>query len=491
MVSVKKNFFYNSLYQLLILIVPIITTPYLTRTICADGIGTYSYSYSIANYFMMFILLGLENYGNREIAQHKDSKDSLSYTFCSVYLFQIFMGILVIAAYTVYILVFAKNPSIALIFAINILATCFDISWCLYGLELFKTIAIRNTLIKLLTTVLIFTFVKDRNGVIAYCLIMTVSNLISQLSVWPVVLTKIKPVRPKARDVFSHLKPNLFLFITVASVGVYKSLDKVMLGIIDPTKVQVGYFELAERIVSIPNILVVSLGTVMMPRIANLVSKKDESYTDMIMTSMFFSMFVSTSMSLGIMGVSKEFVPLFYGNGYEQCIYLYLVLLPCSFFMSFANVIRTQYILPNHMDKVFVKVGIYGCVLNICINLILIPRFGAIGAAFGTLSAEIFCCVYQSNSVKHYLPLREYIKYSLPLMLIGGVMFATIFFVDITQFTGSLVISLAVKIATGFIVYICGFGIYFYVLSRSKNPHSQHIVGFLRSYLPHKKVRLQ
>lgn len=482
--TIKKNFLYNSLYQILILAVPIITTPYLTRTIGADGVGIYSYNYSITNYFMMFVLLGLENYGNREIAKNKNDKNKLSYTFSSIYLLQLFMGILVIISYSIFIFLSGQNSFYALIFGINIIATCLDINWALYGLELFKSVALRNTLIKVITTILIFSLVKNKNDVSIYCLIMLLCNLLSQVCAWPILLKKTYLQRPKIRDIFRHLKPNLWLFLTVLSVGIYKSTDKIMLGIFDPQKTQVGFYELSERIISIPNILVISLGTVMMPRITYMISNNESKYIDTILPSMFFSLFISTSMCFGIMGISKEFVPLFYGEGFELCISLFLILTPCSLFMSFASVIRTQYILPNSMDKTLVKAGVYGNILNICINLMLIPTFNAIGAAIATLTAEMFGCLYQTLSVRNELPIKQYVRFTLPLLCIGFLMFLTIFNFDFSLITNSLLISMMIKIVIGIVIYISGFLIYLFLLNRQNSKESKQIIDFFMQYIP-------
>lgn len=474
--SVLKNYLYNALHQVLALLVPLITTPYLTRTLGEEGIGAYSYSLSITSYFMLFILMGLENYGNRQIAENKDNPDDLSYTFSSIYYMQLIVGVVVVLLYGIYALFIADDPVIAAIFIMNVLSTCFDVGWCLYGLELFKTIAIRNTLIKIITTISIFLFIRGSGDVLVYCLIMTASNLLSQLSVWPIILRRIRLVHVPIKQIFSHFKPNLYLFLTVISVGIYKSTDKIMIGVVDPSKAQVGFYELSERIIAIPNMLITALGTVMMPRISSLVSKKDNSYLRTILPCLVIAMTLASSMSFGIMAISREFVPLFYGEGYETCISLYLLLLPCSLFMSFANVLRTQYILPNHRDKTLVKVGFYGLALNICINLILIPRLGAVGAAIGTLIAEFYGCCYQSLSVRKFLPLGSYIRYTLPLIGIGAVMFGILYPLAISD---SLIIDLVIKILVGVIVYVCGIILYFRLLKRSKADGAKQICALV------------
>ena len=486
MSSIKKNYIFNSLYQILTLAVPLITTPYLTRVIGADGIGVYSYQYTITSYFTMFVLLGLENYGNREIARHCRSKEDLSYTFSSIYCLQLFMGFLVTAAYGVYIVFSGENRLYVLVFGINVIAACLDINWSLYGLELFQSVAIRNVIIKFLTTVGIFLFVKNEADVIRYCMVMLLGNLATQLSTWPIIRKRITLVRPKIRDVFKHLVPNLWLFLTVISVSLYKTVDKVMLGVFDPQKTQVGFYELSERIISIPNMLVVSLGTVMMPRISGMIARKDESYKELILPSLLFTVSLASAMSFGIMGLSQEFVPLFYGEGFELCIRLYLILLPSSLFMSFANVIRTQYILPNCWDKTLMMSGISGNVVNIIINSLLIPSYGAVGAALGTVCAEALVCFYQAVSVRKDLPLKRYLEYILPLVVIGLVMFIVIFNLEIAGAIQSKMVKMIGKIMVGAVVYICGLIGYVFIIKKRGNATDRKIVEFLNGFVPGK-----
>ena len=312
--SIKRNYIYNSAYQVLLLFVPLITTPYLSRVLGSNGVGTYSYGYSIVNYFMMFIIMGLENYGSRTIAENRDSKERLTYIFSSIYYMQFLMGCIVSAIYLLYVIKISNNQFLSMIFGINILATCLNISWCLSGMELFKIIAIRT----------VFALVKKHEDVPIYCFIMAASNLLSQIIAWPIVLKNVGLIKTHIKDAFRHFRPNLLLFLTVVQVTIYKSTDKLMLGLFDASKMQVGFYELSERIISIPNMLVVSLGTVMLPRASNIVAQKGESNTDYIFVSIMFSMLIASSMCFGIMGIAKEFVPLFYGVGYEVCVYLCL-----------------------------------------------------------------------------------------------------------------------------------------------------------------------
>ena len=160
--SVKKNLVYNILYQVLILIIPLITTPYISRVIGPEGIGIHSYTYSIVNYFVLFAMLGINNHGNRSIAMVKDNKEELSKTFVSIYSLQIIMSILMIIIYSI-VFIFIENKYRAF-FAIQfiyIIATLLDINWFFFGMEEFKLTVIRNSVVKVLSMLSIFIIFSE------------------------------------------------------------------------------------------------------------------------------------------------------------------------------------------------------------------------------------------------------------------------------------------------------------------------------------------
>lgn len=161
MSSVKKNFIYNTLYQLLVIIIPLITTPYLSRILGAEKTGVYSYSYTIATYFVLFIMLGLNNYGNRTISIIRDDKTKVSQEFWSIYFMQLVFGLFGVIAYVLYTIIFS-NTLITWILLLYVVSALIDINWFFFGMEQFKITVTRNTVIKIISTVMIFTFVKKQ-----------------------------------------------------------------------------------------------------------------------------------------------------------------------------------------------------------------------------------------------------------------------------------------------------------------------------------------
>lgn len=450
MTSIRKNFLYNSLYQILIMFIPLFTTPYLSRVLGPSGIGTYSYAYSVANYFVLFIMLGLNNYGNREIASVRDNQQELRKTFWSIYTMQFIIGIIVNVFYLIYCIHISGNLIISLSMSLFVLSACFDINWCFFGLEKFKMTVMRNALIKICTMISIFLFVKTSNDTVIYCLVMVIGILISQIILWPYVIKEIKFYKPKLAEITRHIKPNLFLFLTVIAVSLFKIMDKIMLGFLTSTE-QVGFYESSEKIINIPIALVTALGTVMLPRMTNMISNNVENNNRFIYYSMLFSMFFSTSMCFGIMAISQEFVPIFYGNGYEICVSLFIILLPSCIFLAFANVVRTQYILPHQLDSIYVASAFLGAGINLLINFLLIPKYEAVGASIGTLFAEIAVCFYQCYKVRKFIPIKTYVSKSIPFVLSGLLMFIIVF--NFKLDLSNIYFVLLLKILLGVMIY--------------------------------------
>lgn len=456
--DVKKNFIYNSIYQLLILLIPLVTTPYVSRILGAEGVGLYSYAHSIAYYFVIFAMLGLNNYGNRTIAMVRDDKNKLSQTFWSIYALQVITSLTAIIVYIIYIILF-NNTIMPWILLFYVISTAFDINWFFFGMEKFKLTVTRNTIVKIISTVCIFIFVRDANDVYLYGIIMALGLGISQFLLWPFVRQYISFYKPNWNDIIKHLKPNLVLFVPVIAVSLYKYMDKIMLGALT-TVAQVGFHESSEKIINIPMALINSLGTVMLPRMSNMnVSGSDKESKKYIRYSILFAMFLSTSMGFGIMAVSKEFVPLFYGDGFETCITLFQILLPSCMFLAFANVIRTQYLIPKKKDTIYIISVSLGAIVNIIVNSLLIPTYQSAGAAIGTLCAEATVCIYQAFSVRKELPILNYIYQILPFVFSGLIMFLVL---NNLSFSFELIIiELILKIFIGIFIYMFVLGIFF------------------------------
>ncbi|MGN0203129.1 MAG: flippase [Coprococcus sp.] len=466
MSSIKKNFMYNVIYQIMLIILPLITTPYISRVLGSDGVGTYAYTYTVANYFMLAAMLGVKNYGNRSIAAVRDNKALLGKIFWQIYGLQFLCSIIALTAYFGYVFFFEENyRTIALIQGIYVLSGLLDISWFFFGLEEFKITVFRNIAVRLISLACIFIFVRTRSDLWKYTLIMTLGILCSQGYLWLYIRRMVDWYQPKAADMLKHLRSELILFIPIIAVSLYKMMDKIMLGQMS-TIHQVGYYESSEKILNIPLGVITALGTVMLPRMSNLVAKgKIKESTRYIYNSMLFAMFLAAAMMFGIAGVAEDLVPVFLGEEYMPCILLLRVMTPTIPFIAWANVIRTQYLIPNHEDRSYIISVVLGAVVNLCINILLIPRLDAMGAVIGTVCAEGGVCLCQTLMVRKKLDIMKYLRDTVLFFVIGGGMLLLI--LSIRQLFANAIVALVIEIMAGGAVYVLVSGIYFALTHRS------------------------
>ncbi len=453
MTSIKKNFIYNMLYQILIMILPLITAPYLARVIGATGTGLYSYSYSIANYFVLFAMLGINNYGNRKIAQVRDDKQKLSRAFWTIYTMQFIMSLLVVFIYIMYIILFVKeNQMLFIIQTFYVLSSCFDINWFFFGIEKFKLTVTRNTVIKVISVISIFLLVKTEEDLWIYTMIMALTILLTQLSIWPFLRKYVDLVKPKKEEVIKTLKPCIILFIPVIAVSIYRIMDKIMIGNLS-TMEQVGYYEYADKIVNMPIALVNALGTVMLPKMSNLVAKGEkEKSIEYINKSMEFALFLATPIVFGIIAIADDFVPMFLGAEFMPSADVLKPLSITIIFIIWANVIKTQYLIPNERDRDFIISVILGAVVNLLFNFIFIPKYGAVGATIGTVLAELAVTTYQTFAVRKQLPIKQYFRYFGKSLLVASIMLAVIS--TFHYIIPNALMRMCVQVVLGVIIYV-------------------------------------
>lgn len=448
--SSKSNFAYTLTYNFLNILIPLISTPYLARILGAERIGVYSYYYSIAYYFVICTLLGLNNYGNRSIAGVRDNHVILSKTFWDIYYMQCALSIIATALYLLYVFLLAENKLISGLLGLYVISAGLDITWFYFGVEDFKFTVIRNLIIKIGALILILFIVKGKDDLWKYTLIMSLSFLLSQLLLW----TKIKRyVKKEKFDFYSslvHLKPNLFLFVPVVAISIYNMMDKIMLGTFC-SKEQVGFYENAEKIINIPQVFVTALGTAMLPRISNMLAKGEENDTvAYLKKSLVFSSAISSACTFGIISIAPEFVPLFLGDGYGYCITLLYYLMPMLLFKAFANVARTQYLIPREKDKAFIISVCCGATINFILNLILIPQMEAVGACIATIFAEITVCVWQMSSIFQEQKITKAVLSALLFQVSGLIMF---FVLRAIPYKGNLFWIVFIKICIGIVIY--------------------------------------
>ena len=463
MSSLKKNLAYNVAYQILVIILPLITAPYVSRVLGADGLGTYSYIFSIVTYFGLFGMLGIANHGNRSVALVRDNRQKVSEAFSNTYIIQLCTTVIALLLYFLFIYCwFSGDKTIAYIESIIVLSYVLDITWFFFGLEQFSVTVTRNAIIKIATVVAIFIFVRSREDLWIYALIMSCGMLFSQIYLWLRIRKYADFCKPSWSQVKSNIKPVLMLFIPAIAYSIYKLLDKVMLGAMSSMS-QVGLFDNAEKIINIPSSLITAFGTVMMPRITVLLGTGDEhriSYLNKISVRYFTLLVVGAA--FGLAGICNVLAPVYFGSEFVGSAPIIAGLGFSLIFVTWANVIRTQYLIPNKLDKPYVISSVIGALANLAVNIILIPKFAGIGAMIGTIIAEFTVFFVQLILVRRSFPMSQYLQPVLFLFPIGMIMFAVVYWIG--AYMGNTIITLIIQILVGGFLYLSGSMVYLKVI---------------------------
>lgn len=448
--SVKKNYIYNMLYQLLIIVLPIITTPYIARKLGANGNGIYGYTISIVTYFILFGSLGISMYGNREIAYNQNNKEKRSKVFWELLIIRFFT--MMISAIIFYIC-FCRVGEYSIYYKILLLemvANVLDISWFYQGMEDFKRTVIRNLIIKLISVICIFIFIKGPDDLKIYLLIYTLSTLFGSLTLWFGIWKYID--KPKKLKLIYHFPLIMSLFIPQIAVQVYTVLDKTMIGSILGDMNEVGYYEQAQKIIKILLTIITAVGTVMMPRIANCFAEGNDNQIKAYMNKTFkFVFLLAFPLMFGIIIVSNNFTPLFFGKGYDEVPMIMSILSIIILFISLSSIVGNQYLLSIKRQKEYTISVIIGAIINFTLNLILIRFYKSYGAAISTVIAEFSVTLVQFYFVRKEFNLKKIIKDSKNYFLAGIMMLFVCLLID--KLIISNLIAISIQVIVGVIIY--------------------------------------
>ena len=452
--SIKKNFAFNLVYQILILIAPLIVTPYVSRVLGVDGIGEYSYANSMVSYFLLFAVLGTGTYGQRAIGYTQKNKEDRSRAFWEVFTIRILTGGITLGAYAIYLFVFVSGPSFVIyaILALNIVNVILDVSWFMQGMEEFGKTATSSIIFRILNIVCVFLFVKEANDLWKYVLITVGSIVLGNLSIWfflPRNLCKIKGVKP-----FRDLKSILQLFLPTIATQIYLVLDKSMIGWLSDGYVENGYYEQADKIIKMALTVVTALGIVMIPRIARTYKEGDkEQVKYYIYKSYQYVWMMSIPIMFGLIAVSSVFVPVFFGDGYDKCNIIIPILSVLTIFIGLSNVTGFQFFVSTGKQNVLTFTVIIGAIVNVLLNAILIPFFASVGAAIASVIAELSVTMTGLIYVrrKHFYSLKPILTCSWKYWIAGIIMFGIIF--AIKYFVPVTVWALVVLVVVGVVAY--------------------------------------
>ncbi|MBP9068757.1 MAG: flippase [Bacteroidia bacterium] len=397
--SVKHNFFFNLINTLIKIVFPLIVFPYVSRILLPEGIGRVNYAEAFVSYFVLFSSLGIPVYGLREVAKHRNDLPALQKKLAGVFSINIVFAIISysILAFLVFFNFIGKEPQLILINSSLILFSLLDMEWYFQGTENYKFITIRNVILKMISLVLIFIFIRSNDDVLLYAALLAIGVGGNSLFNFSYVLSKHGKALLKHFNLkfiissFSeHLRSILITSSMALAGSIYLSLDVVMLGQISSNE-EVGFYSASIKIVRVLISVVLALSTVLLPR-ASLHVKNDEmkQFNDLIKLSFNFICFLSFPCIAGIVILSDSIIVLFSGMNFYPAHQVIELLAILMFLVSMNNLFGMQILYPLNKERLFLIAILIGAAVNVISNLILIPHYNAIGAAISSVLAEFF-----------------------------------------------------------------------------------------------------
>lgn len=449
---VIKNYLYNAGYQLLLMIAPVLTTPYVARMLGAHESGINTYTNGWVTIFYLVGQMGITLYGNREVAYKRNDRYERSKTFWGIEALQLMTISVALVAYLV--AVFAFSTTFRLFYLLQtlwILAAALDVSWYFMGLEDFKKTVVRNTIVKIISIVLIFVLIKGRADLWKYIVLLGGAQLIGNLTLWPYLKKEVQWIPLKEWQPFKHFYPSLLLFIPTITTQVYLVVNKIMLGKMG-TPTALGQYDYSDKIVKLVLSVVTATGTVMLPNIANKFANGDvKGIRKSLYKSFDFVTSLSVPMMFGLMAIAVPFANWFLGNGYQDAGMIIFLEAPVIVLIAWSNVTGTQYLMPVDRVREYTTSVMVGAVVNVVANLFLIYVWNAYGAALATVIAEFSVSAYQLYAIQSTIKRRQLFSGLWKYLLSGLIMFVAVN--QLSQRISMNLLTLIIEVGLGILVY--------------------------------------
>lgn len=427
---ILKNYFYNTTYEVLILILPFLTAAYISRILGADGIGGSDYTSSFAVIFSVFGKLGIDRYGSKHIAYKRDSKDSRSKVFWDIWCLQVISTFIATFVYIMFFIVFGKSLKLLFLLQLPIVLSAFlDISWFYIGLENFKKIVVRNTLIRSLCVISIFIFVKSYDDLKIYILINSLASFLGCFTYWFSLFKHVNKLDVSEINIRPYIKESLIYFLPQICIQLYTVADNIIVGYLT-NLTEVGYYSQSLKIPKMSLAFITSLSTVLMPTIANLYEKNNKKKIQIYLKrSLRITILIATFGASSIAAVSRLFVPLYFGEKFNLIVPYMMISSSIVIIIPIGLVITNQFIIPTSKNREYVIPIVLATIVSLISNFILIPIVGIIGAVITVALTELAGTFFKFLLVRKHLNIRTLFKGTYIYFLFGLVNFIVINFI--------------------------------------------------------------
>lgn len=457
---------------------PLLTFPYVCRILLPAQIGQVNFYNSIIGYISLFTCLGIPMYAVREIARDRDDIVKMNRTAIEVLLLHTLLtlfGYVAVAILCLTVPQIKENVPLFLILSITLIFTVIGCDWFYNGIEDFKYITIRGIVVKSISVVLLFLFVKSKQDLLwygVYCVVGSIGGNIFNFIRLRKYIHKENIIFTQLH-IFRHLKPAIKVFSFNVVISVYLQLNPVLLGFMKDT-IAVAYFTAATKLMMMVTKISSSLGTVLMPRASHLVSEgKKEEFEKLIQKSYDFTLALTIPLVIGLICMAPYIVRVFCGSQYEDAIITSQIIAPITLIVGLSNIMGMQVLYPIGKINVVVRCTIYGAITNVTLNLALIPFLSYNGTAIAYLGAEIATTLSMYIIAKNEMPIKFFKKSNI-YYFIGGIL----------MIVSILAVSMFIKANNIFMLIfeaIAGFAIYSLFLIFIKDQFASAIIAKIKS----------
>jgi O-antigen/teichoic acid export membrane protein len=432
--SVKNSIFYNVLLAISQVFFPLITFPYLARTLGPEHVGALNFAESMAKYFVMLAALGIPIYGIREIAKLQNQLAERTKLFTEIFTINLIctIGLSVLFFASIHFVPqLMEEQELFYWTVMYFVLQVFYLEWFFNGMDQFRFIAIRQFIIRFFFIIFVFLLIKSKLDYVNYMRMQVGLNVLIAIINYQSLrkLITIDSNIYKNLDLRKHLRPLLYLFLTIFSISIYFSLDTILLGFLANNE-SVGYYSTALKLNKLIIAVFSAITVAIFPSLIGLYQNGEiEKFKEYIRQVFFVLISISIPAVTILILCAQEIVHLLFSTSFDRAILPLQITAPLILIVSLSSIFGFQILSAFSKDRQILYSAIIGMVISIILSLLLVPQFKEIGEAITILLTELSVCLAFIYYTKQYFKIGGLTKMFVTALVsvIPYILFALIF----------------------------------------------------------------
>ena len=428
--SISINAIISGLRQIMSLVFPLITFPYVSGVLGVDNLGKFSFSHSIIIYFQLLSALGIATYAVREGAKYRDSRNKISLFASEV--FSISVITTTISFLLLTIIIFTNHrlyeyKQILFLLSFIMIFNTFGCEWVYKIYEEYLYIAKRILFFQIVSLVLLFLFVRTKDDILVYTFIIVLSssgaNIVNALG-----LRKYCSISfCFSKKMWVHLLPMLILFGNSVTTTIYVSSGTTILGFLT-SDYNVGIYSVAAKIYMAVKHILAHVILVSVPRLSYLWGQNSKIEFESLANKIFSALLIVVLPSMILLFcLSRDMILVLSTQSFISATQPLHFLSIALMFSLFSWFFTSSILIPCKREGYVLRATCIAALVNLALNFILVPYFKETGAAIATVFAEL------SSMLFCYFCSKDIIKISIKRNDIVSVFLGCIIIVIISQ----------------------------------------------------------